>query len=618
MIADHWMGRECIRVACSISNLRRMHRVCPQCGTQYGSDLIVCPKDGATLTDQTQVTDTLLGIVLADRYRVIRMLGEGGMGRVYLAEHVRMGRLSAVKVMSPWLAATPDAVGRFNREAANASRINHPNVAAIYDFGESSSGMLYLAMEYVDGETLAAMLRRTGPLAPAHAGELVRQIADALHAAHHLGIVHRDLKPDNILITHDADGRERVKVVDFGIAKAAPGSGQTVTTTGMSVGTPEYMSPEQLSGESLDARSDIYSLGLVAFKMLTGELAYPDVTSKQSLVQRLTARPRPLSAARPAAAWPPRLPEALDRAMSPEPHDRYGKVSDFALDVMAATGAGAPLQGRTRAMTPIGVPGITTESYEVVDDRVRRRRPLVAAGGVLAAVAAIVLLWLSRADAPGSATSTAPVVLHTDSAIAAEAVPAAAAPAPAPAISVPDTVAKPGAVNPTPLATSGAVHPSTDTTPVMTRASSDTSPRSLPPLRRAGAHAWLRASGDSSSEGLPSGTLVDEAREVLGHINRARHMINTSQLPRAGAELRTAHEEFATFAAEHPGTRETQVMRKQLAGVTREALSVCEAMRDSATVAARRVAACAPLEKFVGQQDQLGRGLFPLGKRARP
>ena len=183
------------------------------------------------MTDEEPL-DPLVGQVLAARYRVLRVLGEGGMGRVYLAEHVRMGRLSAVKVMSPALMPTADAVSRFNREASNASRINHPNVAAIYDFGEGETGTLYLAMEYVDGETLASLLRREGALSPSRVAGITRQIADALHAAHLLGIVHRDLKPDNVLVTTDAEGNELVKVVDFGIAKSVQAKGQTVTTAG--------------------------------------------------------------------------------------------------------------------------------------------------------------------------------------------------------------------------------------------------------------------------------------------------------------------------------------------------------------------------------------------------
>lgn len=264
------------------------------------------------------------------------------MGRVYVAEHVRMGRKSAVKVMSPNLALSADAITRFNREAANASRINHPNVAQIYDFGETASGMLYLAMELVEGETLRVIIERDGPLALERAANLTSQIADALAAAHHIGIVHRDLKPDNVMIARHHDGSDWVKVVDFGIAKTVQGSGesggsQTVTTAGVSLGTPEYMSPEQLAGEKLDARTDLYSLGLVLFNMLTADLPYARVTSKETLVKRLVSKPQALCEVAPGRSWSPALQAALDRALAPEASDRYESVVDFARDVTAAT-----------------------------------------------------------------------------------------------------------------------------------------------------------------------------------------------------------------------------------------------------------------------------------------
>src|SRR3954470_10082421 len=177
-------------------------KVCPHCRTMYGPEVTICPNDGARLGDSAPVVDPLLGQVLAERYRIIRTLGEGGMGRVYLGEHVRMGRLSAIKVMHPALAPTTDAIGRVNREAGNASRINHPHVAAIYDFGETSDGILYLAMEFVEGESLAGVLDRMHGLPEQLALELASQVADGLSAAHEMGIVHRDLKPDNIMVCH--------------------------------------------------------------------------------------------------------------------------------------------------------------------------------------------------------------------------------------------------------------------------------------------------------------------------------------------------------------------------------------------------------------------------------
>ena len=278
-------------------------KICPQCGTEYELDQRFCPRDGSTLRAQNTGGD-LVGEIVADRYHVLRKLGEGGMGQVYLAEHVKMGRKSAVKVMNPGMVHDADAISRFNREAANASRINHPHVAAIYDFGETPDGLIYLAMEFVEGEPLTKLVERLGALPAPRAAAIAQQAADALATANDMGIVHRDLKPDNIMIARNRDGSDCVKVVDFGIAKAADSAAQKVTKTGLVVGTPEYMSPEQLAGDKLDGRSDIYSLALVTFNMLTGRLPFPAETVQESMIMRLTDRPRTLAETRADVAWP--------------------------------------------------------------------------------------------------------------------------------------------------------------------------------------------------------------------------------------------------------------------------------------------------------------------------
>jgi serine/threonine-protein kinase len=311
-------------------------RVCLQCGTQFGVEQRNCPNDGSAL--QLKATDDpLIDKTIADRYLIKELLGVGGMGRVYVAEHVALGRKSAVKVINPSLANSAEAISRFNREAANASRINHPNVAQIYDFGESD-GVLYLAMEYIEGEALATTIERLGPVAAPRAANITMQVADALAAAHQLGIVHRDLKPENIMIGRKHDGTDWVKVVDFGIAKTMEAEhSQNVTSVGVSMGTPEYMSPEQFAGEKLDHRTDIYSLALVLFNMLTGQLPFPRVTSKETLVKRLTTNPAPLAEMRPNVPWPPGLQTALDRALAPDATERYGRVLDFATDVVRSS-----------------------------------------------------------------------------------------------------------------------------------------------------------------------------------------------------------------------------------------------------------------------------------------
>ena len=304
-------------------------KVCPTCSHEYPADERFCARDGSALRAQGREANDLVGSIIGDRYHVLSKLGEGGMGQVYLAEHVKMGRRSAVKVLHPGMVNDADAIGRFNREAANASRINHPNVAAIYDFGETTEGLIYLAMELVDGMSLAALIAQVGTLDAARAASITLQVADALSVAHDMGIVHRDLKPDNIMIGRNRDGSDLVKVVDFGIAKAAGKEGQTVTRTGHVIGTPEYMSPEQLAGDVLDGRSDQYSLALVAFNMFTGLLPFPGATSRESMTMRLTERPRRLGEMRPDLPWSDEVQEVMDRALEPNPADRYPQTVEF-------------------------------------------------------------------------------------------------------------------------------------------------------------------------------------------------------------------------------------------------------------------------------------------------
>ena len=330
-------------------------KFCPVCGTEYADDVKFCPRDGQTLKSANPSGD-LIGQVIADRYHVTKKLGEGGMGAVYLAEHVKMGRKSAIKVMSASMSQDADAVSRFNREANNASRINHANICAIYDFGETPDGLMYLAMEYIEGDSLNGVLKQSGPMSLQRATSILRQTAEALHVAHAAGIVHRDLKPDNIMISSQA-GKDLVKVVDFGIAKAVGGdeSGQKVTKTGLVVGTPEYMSPEQLSGDKLDGRSDLYSLALVYYRMITGTLPFQAETSQETMIKRLTDDPMPLAQALPTGGFPGGLQSVMDRALARYANDRYSDAVEFAKEVEAALVGIAPEGGATMMVDAAGM-----------------------------------------------------------------------------------------------------------------------------------------------------------------------------------------------------------------------------------------------------------------------
>ena len=310
-------------------------KVCPTCGTEYPLSERFCPRDGTALRSSNATAD-LIGSIVAERYHILRKLGEGGMGTVYLAEHVKMGRKAALKVMNPGMNSDPDAIARFNREAANASRLNHPNVCAIYDFGETPDGLIYLAMEFIEGESLTSLIAKNGYLPAPRAAAIIHQAADALSAAHDQGIVHRDLKPYNIMIAKGRDGGDVVKVVDFGIAKASSSDAQRVTKTGLVVGTPEYMSPEQLAGDKLDGRSDIYSLGLVAFNALTGLLPFASESAQETMIMRLTDRPKTMAEVRPDVDWPSALQAVMDKVLQRDVNERYQKSAEFGRDMVKA------------------------------------------------------------------------------------------------------------------------------------------------------------------------------------------------------------------------------------------------------------------------------------------
>ncbi|HEX9564615.1 MAG TPA: protein kinase [Gemmatimonadaceae bacterium] len=308
-------------------------RICPQCGTRYEGDNRFCTLDGATLVAET-AGESLTGTILADRYDIKKKLGEGGMGEVYLAEHVRMKRKVAVKVMRKALTGDPAAVGRFHREAENASQITHPNVAAVYDFGDTGGegGLVYLAMEFVDGKPLTEILTREGPLNHMRVSDVISQIAEALAAAHTLGILHRDLKPDNVMVAKTRAQTDLIKLLDFGIARVMGRDTQHFTSTGLVVGTPEWMSPEQIAGDHLTARADIYALGLIAFRALTGHGAFGGATSQEVLLAKMTKSPRRLADVRPDVEWPAALQEAMDRVLAINPDARYEDALVFAAD----------------------------------------------------------------------------------------------------------------------------------------------------------------------------------------------------------------------------------------------------------------------------------------------
>src|ERR1700761_3266418 len=249
--------------------------LCPRCSAPCGEAHRFCFACGGELTESNRPEDPLLGCTLPGGYRVTHMVGVGGMGRVYCAEQVALGRTVAVKVVHPHLADDELAAARFLNEARTASRLSHPNSVAIFDFGRTDDGQPYIVMEYLRGRDLARVADDEGPLPLRRTVDILRQTLAPLDEAHALGVVHRDLKPDNIVLEPMRSGLDFVKVVDFGLAKvldrdAPPGLHGVLTQPGLVCGTPEYMSPEQARGDELDGRSDLYSLGVVLFEVLAG------------------------------------------------------------------------------------------------------------------------------------------------------------------------------------------------------------------------------------------------------------------------------------------------------------------------------------------------------------
>ncbi|MEP7380530.1 MAG: protein kinase [Gemmatimonadota bacterium] len=327
-------------------------KVCLQCGSEYDGSTLFCPRDGSALK-LVDPGSALIGQVVADRFLVHKELGKGGMGQVFLAEQVRIGRRCALKVIREGLVSDPDSVLRFNREASNAASISHPNVVQVYDFGESRDGMIFLAMEYVDGESLGALLAREGTVAPLRAVSIASRVASALTAAHDLKIVHRDLKPDNVMLARNRDGSDLVKVVDFGVARVMDSADQKVTGTGLVIGTPEYMSPEQFTGKGIDGRSDLYSLALILFRMLTGTPVFDAENAREALDARFSQQPKRLAAANPHVAWPAGLQEVMDRGMALRVDDRYQTVDAFAEAVVAVTSYWNPDEGARAEGGPV-------------------------------------------------------------------------------------------------------------------------------------------------------------------------------------------------------------------------------------------------------------------------
>jgi serine/threonine-protein kinase len=333
---------------------------CPACGTTYPAEARFCTRDGSRLVQRqtmnmapppratvggraepaAPVTHTdLPGQVLDGRYEIERKIGEGGMSFVYLAKDVATQEQFAIKVLSADLSKDQNAMARLKREASLGMRLAHPNVCHIIRLGETQDGLVYVVMPFVKGELLSDRTNRLGTLPVDEVLRFVRDIAAGLQVAHDLNIVHRDLKPENVMIHRDASGVERAVVMDFGLAKERRANAelQKLTATGIILGTPEFMSPEQLRGKPLDARTDVYSLSLMTFEMLTGTLPFAGRTQQEMMISRLRNEPTHLRAV--DAELPEALEHVLLKAMSRDADSRYSTAPEFA-DALTAAAQG--------------------------------------------------------------------------------------------------------------------------------------------------------------------------------------------------------------------------------------------------------------------------------------
>lgn len=326
-------------------------KVCPVCERRYEDAAVQCPADGAPLVVvPAPRPDPMVDRVLGQRYRIVRRVGEGGMGCVYEARHATLGRRCALKVLRPELLADADAAARFRREAVAAGGLDHPNIVAVLDVGQDADGTAFLVMEYLDGRDLRHLLQEVRILPVARCIHIFRQICDAAGTAHAHGIVHRDLKPENVLLVHLGADPDHVKVLDFGVSKLAAAS-QKLTRTGFALGTPEYMSPEQALGRSdVDHRTDIYAIGVMLYEAVTGRAPISGRTPTEVLARLFAETPVPARQLNPNVA--PALDAIIARAIDKERENRFESCAALSAALAALATDGDIALGATIQVAP--------------------------------------------------------------------------------------------------------------------------------------------------------------------------------------------------------------------------------------------------------------------------
>lgn len=383
-------------------------KICLECNRQFTGIVAACPHDGTLLVKLQQ--DPIIGSVLDGSYEVLSLIGHGGMGVVYKARHKLMDRIVAIKMLKAALVSDSLSVKRFQQEVKATGRLVHPHAITVYDFGISPDGLPYIVMDYLEGSSLAELIKKENQVEVDRCIKIVSEACEALAHAHKQGVVHRDLKPSNIVLTNYDDDPDFVKVVDFGVAKLVGGAAegaQRLTQTGEVCGSPVYMSPEQCLGQELDCRSDIYSMGIVIYESLTGRLPLIGRTMVDTMSKHVSEMPQPFSKIRPDIYIPERLEQVVFRAMAKDPNKRHQSMDELREDLEYAI----PKPGRNSSLRSTHASMAAYPSPEEPKG-FNKKTAIMIAAVVVAAVAAGVALFAmihSGAASQNSASKNASI-----------------------------------------------------------------------------------------------------------------------------------------------------------------------------------------------------------------
>ncbi|MCL2449638.1 MAG: protein kinase [Polyangiaceae bacterium] len=374
--------------------------------------------DGASVAPikAPPVADPLLGRTIGGRFKITGVIARGGMGKVYRAEQAPLGRVCALKVLNPMYSGSrdPGFHKRFLLEASVVARLSHPNTVTVFDYGKTDDGIYFMAMEYLEGKTLHRAIRQVTFMPEDRAAHIARQICRAVREAHDLGVIHRDLKPANIYLAEHGDETDFVKVLDFGLVKqvAGQGRGEELTQTGLFMGSPKYMAPEQIRGEWVDRRIDVYALGVILYEMVTGKVPFEGPSGAHTLMAHVNDAPPPIRERNPNAVVSPALEETIARCLAKKPDQRFASMDELLASLKAipppsARDSGLQVIAKGRVSpVPSGVAFTTVTSP--VSRRTRSVRLLAGIASGLALVAGGVAgfaLWRSS-DAAAARVAT--------------------------------------------------------------------------------------------------------------------------------------------------------------------------------------------------------------------